>query len=386
MDNLKRKQDNQTRYSQIEHALTSVLSDDFVRNALFTNMKINAGISFFGIIANLFNIVVFVKQGFKDTVNISLTSLAVSDLASLIVLVWMWLCHDPTFMELVRHVFDPIDISYLTGGIPRAYFTLVGSWITSLVSTERCISVIRPLHVKFVFTQRRLVFINLCIFVAVSGPSFPLYYSSRLTRKINPASNSTYLGLTFIENRHNIDFFFSVFTVIMSVCTFVIVCACATIIILTLAKQNKWRAQMTDQSHKNPTPKANSERERNEEISLTTQRSKGRKDLEYDSKPIKKRETKTITGSSLGDNRATKTVTLIAIMFIICYLPGTLNKLVMTFVPDYSKAGRYSNMFKFFWSVSFITEAICSSANVFVYVSTNTKFKETSLNIFRCLR
>ncbi|CAG5120669.1 unnamed protein product, partial [Candidula unifasciata] len=52
-------------------------------------------LSLFGIGANVTNIIVFIKQGFKDSINISLLGLAVGDLGCALTMVWVSIGFSP---------------------------------------------------------------------------------------------------------------------------------------------------------------------------------------------------------------------------------------------------------------------------------------------------
>ncbi|GFS13197.1 chemosensory receptor B [Elysia marginata] len=75
------------------------------------------GISLIGSVANIVNMVVFLKQGFADSVNISLFALAVSDFGSLITLVWMAICFVPAFRFHPDIPFETTQVQYLSAGV-----------------------------------------------------------------------------------------------------------------------------------------------------------------------------------------------------------------------------------------------------------------------------
>ncbi|CAG5120667.1 unnamed protein product, partial [Candidula unifasciata] len=78
-------------------------------------------VSLFGIGANVTNIIVFIKQGFKDSINMSLLGLAVGDLGCALTMVWVSISFSP-LLETPDINFNPSDVMYLSGGWPHACF------------------------------------------------------------------------------------------------------------------------------------------------------------------------------------------------------------------------------------------------------------------------
>ncbi|BFZ03208.1 hypothetical protein BsWGS_06247 [Bradybaena similaris] len=88
---------------------------------LVTYVSLCGIISLFGIGANIANIVVFMKQGFKDSINISLLGLAVADLGCLLTMFYSSFGYNPAFGSLGLP-FDIQDVTYVSGGYPHVYF------------------------------------------------------------------------------------------------------------------------------------------------------------------------------------------------------------------------------------------------------------------------
>ncbi|CAG5120665.1 unnamed protein product, partial [Candidula unifasciata] len=55
--------------------------------------------SLFGTGANIINITIFIRQGFKDSINVSLLGLAVADLGCVLTMFWMSLGFCPLFQH-----------------------------------------------------------------------------------------------------------------------------------------------------------------------------------------------------------------------------------------------------------------------------------------------
>ena len=122
-----------------------------VRDIVVTiNMAILSQIiSVFGVVANIINIVVFIKQGFGEAMTVTLTGLAVADLGTVTCQVWLSICWNPWFhYERLSLPFRPLHIEYLSAGHPRLSSVRVSAWILALATFERCLCITIPFKVR----------------------------------------------------------------------------------------------------------------------------------------------------------------------------------------------------------------------------------------------
>ncbi|GFO50141.1 chemosensory receptor b [Plakobranchus ocellatus] len=105
------------------------------------------------IIANSLNIAVFVKLGFSEPSNISLTALAICDFISAVLLTWTILGFLLTYHN-VRLPFHSTNVSIRTGGIQWVFLSRTVAWITAFISFERCLCILVPLKVRRLITPR----------------------------------------------------------------------------------------------------------------------------------------------------------------------------------------------------------------------------------------
>ncbi|CAL1525879.1 unnamed protein product [Lymnaea stagnalis] len=82
---------------------------------IFYSVFFTCVIGVLGSAANIINIVVFVKQGFSDAMNISFLGLAIADLCSVVTLVWEGICYNPMFFNSDLP-FVTSDLLYYTAG------------------------------------------------------------------------------------------------------------------------------------------------------------------------------------------------------------------------------------------------------------------------------
>ncbi|XP_059147950.1 tachykinin-like peptides receptor 86C [Physella acuta] len=289
-------------------------------------------ISFLGSIANVMVIVVFFKQGFSDSINISLLGLAVADLGSLLTLVWMSICFNPLF-RYSGISFESIDIQYITAGWPHVCFARITSWITAFITLERCLCIATPHRVKQFLTPKRTLVIILLIYLFLFLSVAPVYYALRIGPHFDDSRNKTLDGLVYADDGtavENVSFAISVFAQLSS-CACVIICT--VVLIINLTRKSQWRNTSLETSSAKPT-------------------------------------------MSNRDKRVVLMVASISCIFIACFLPSAINLILMLhFSPNYSIVGPYQNSFQVSWSILNTLEATNSSVSVLVYYKMSSKFR-----------
>ncbi|XP_005109847.1 cysteinyl leukotriene receptor 2-like [Aplysia californica] len=290
-------------------------------------------ISFFGVIFNAINMIVFIKQGFKDTVNITLFSLAISDMGALVPLVWESICFNPLFAG-ADLPFDSQDIVYLTAGWPHSCFSRITGWITAFVTFERCLCIALPLKVKTIITPRRTIFILAAIYSVMIASVLPVFYSIRLEPKSFPRRNETMLGLVYVPKGTFIENISISINAFAQFASFFTVIVCTAILVQNLVQKSKWRK------------------------SVSTSSAGAQKSF------------------SNRDKKVMKMVLFIASIFIACFLPSAVNFIAMSISDEYSIVGKYQNMFLLTWAIFTSLAATNSTVNIFVYYRMSSKFKE----------
>ncbi|XP_059177784.1 uncharacterized protein LOC131957098 [Physella acuta] len=131
----------------------------------------------FGILTNNINIIVFYKQGLTSSINISFLSLAISDLCSLITLLWFNVCANPLFKNADDIPMVPSEFVHLTAGFPHACFARITCLITAYITAERCMCITLPLKIKQIITPRRAAYIICFIYILHMTTLVPEYLS-----------------------------------------------------------------------------------------------------------------------------------------------------------------------------------------------------------------
>lgn len=299
---------------------------------------VNGLICFFGIVANILNSLVFYKQGFRNTMNISFFGLALSDLCSLITSFWCGTCVNPLFVNSDVAIL-PREIQYLTGGAPHTCFVRITGWITVYITAERCLCILFPLKIKQLITSKGTMITIIAIYVLMIATFIPEYATSYFDWKFDAARNKTLLGLMFTRDKSRVAGLTVLLYGLSGFASFIAVIAFTIVLVIQLKRKSSWR--------------------------LTANLDKSRSEV------MSNRDRKTIN-----------MVAMIATILIVCYIPGVCVSMVTFLVAGFNIVGRYVNAFFVFWSFVFVFEGLNSSVNIFIYYRMSTKYRDTFRQIF----
>ena len=123
----------------------SFFSDGVLNTAIFIYRPACASINICGLVANIVNIMVYWRMGFGTTANINLFTLSVSDFIQncflMIIALFQGIYVDATRLRL-----SPDAVTYLLNQVFWSV-SAFGSWMTAIISLERCVSVALPMKV-----------------------------------------------------------------------------------------------------------------------------------------------------------------------------------------------------------------------------------------------
>lgn len=307
-------------------------------------------VTVFGTISNCINCVIFVKQGFSDTINISLLCLAISDICSLMSIMWSNLCFTPALRDSEIPM-ATYEVHLITGSWPHVIFTRTTGWITAFISLERCVCVILPLKVKTIFTRRRHVMAMVSFFVIPMSCASLAYVCAGLKWRFFPERNRTLIGLVYhmdaYRRRITHSVSYAINGVFMPVSCFVSVVILTTVLVTKLNDKASWR--YSNSSAKSQT----------------------------------KAQSKNIVNLNTKEMKVAKMVVLISMIFITSFIPAVVIFIAGFAEPQLSYDGLYKNLFLVTLSVSFTTEAINSSINICIYLKMSTKYRESFTRMFK---
>ncbi|BFZ15179.1 hypothetical protein BsWGS_18218 [Bradybaena similaris] len=293
-------------------------------------------VTILGLIVNGLNIVVFVKQGVKDSVNISLLGLSISDFGSLFFHFFANLCWTPSIMKMDLPFYPHHLMYYLVW--EHIMFTRVTTGTTAWITFERCLCIVAPLKIKSIVTPRRTVTFIVALYVIMMSSVTPMFYTTRIGWMFDSRRNKSLLGVYKIANTGDIEKATFWSNNILPTIFFVFITICTIILVKALKKNAKWRGK-TASSQKNE-------------------------------------------GVSSRDTKVVKMVTIISAVFISCYAPGTVVYIFLLVYPQMSYRGRQRNLLVAIFSILIHLEGINATANFFIYLTMSSKFKCTFRNMF----
>ncbi|KAH9495560.1 hypothetical protein Btru_013597, partial [Bulinus truncatus] len=131
-------------------------------------------ISIIGVVSNILNMIIFIRQGLKDSMTVELFGLAFTDFSVSVV----ELAITCTSAASVLCPWSPVDLwslAYVSfaWAVNAEYST--SCCITTVVSVERCISVVWPFKVRRIFSRARSVLVIVLLYglhVVLFVPAF----------------------------------------------------------------------------------------------------------------------------------------------------------------------------------------------------------------------
>ncbi|CAL1538691.1 unnamed protein product, partial [Lymnaea stagnalis] len=183
---------------------------------------------------------VLFPPGFKETINVSLMGLAISDLMSLVTSLWTAICWTPA-MYYAELPFVPQDVDYMTGSLPHLLFTRVTGWITAFVACERCLCVTVPLKVKAIITPRLVKRFVVLAFVAVTVAQSPSFYTSSLEWVLDEGRNRTVLARVVRAMSEETDAVTYSVNLVSPFASFALVLASTVVTAVQLKQKSQWR-------------------------------------------------------------------------------------------------------------------------------------------------
>ncbi|GFN98578.1 growth hormone secretagogue receptor type 1 [Plakobranchus ocellatus] len=217
-----------------------------------------------------------------------------------------------------------------------------GSWITAIISVERCLCIVYPMKIKSIFTVRRVLLLLMIILCLQLCGVFPTYATMQLGYAKSPDTNKTTLVLTWTEYSLHVESttLFATFTVPSLVC-FTIVVICTTFLVIKLNQTAKWRK--------------------------TTANTGSKQDGNISSKEL----------------RVARTVVFICTIYIFCFAPNIFTITVMAMLPNFHQTDPYlGNLTAVCFMIAYPLQSVSSAVNIFVYLRMSTKYRETFCRLF----
>lgn len=328
-----------TNATQIKGYKLLIPDADLFYFTMINTWGLGQGVTVLGLIVNVLNIATFLKQGVKDTVNVSLLGLTVSDFGSLVFHFLVNLCWTPPIMKLDLP-FYPNQVMYFFVWA-HILFTRVTTGTTAWIAFERCLCIVAPLKIKTIITPRRTVGFIAVLYAIMIASVAPTFYTARFTWVFDQARNKSVLGIVKIADRERIESVAFWINNLLPTLFFILIVICTTILVKALKRNAQWRQRTASATKTNQ--------------------------------------------MSNRDAKVVKLVSVISIVFIFCYAPGAVVFVMLLAYPEMNYAGRQKNVLIISLSFLMHLEGINATANFFIYLKQSSKFKVTFEGLF-CVR
>ncbi|GFO28775.1 chemosensory receptor a [Plakobranchus ocellatus] len=309
------------------------------------------------IIANSLVIAVFVKLGFSEPSNISLTALAICDFTLAVSLTWSNLCFLFTYHN-VRLPFHGAKVTGLTGGDLWSFLSSTVAWITAFISFERCLCILVPLKVRRLITPRGTSVAMLIIILLTFCPSFFIYIRYTFVWEFNSYLNVTILNTIPVNSEFAILFekiYLVICGVIQPLLAFLIALICTVLLVVQLRKISSWRLSVTSAKNQRVEPEEN---------------------------PA---ANSSVSGARISqkEERLVRKVVAIASIFIFSYIPTCIMLLCYVVLDEFNQFGVYRRLFIVSAYITSLGQPISGSANILIYYKMATKFRSVFRRLVR---
>ncbi|RUS85785.1 hypothetical protein EGW08_006414 [Elysia chlorotica] len=252
------------------------------------------GTGCFGIVGNILIVAVFAKMGFSNTIHISYSALAVSDLFCVLAS----MVYGITVMDVVRNSFNAqtsYRMSNIFGGLPHVCFARTTALITAWISLERCLCVKFPTKVRLMIT-RTVTKIVLGTIFALGCIPMVFVYAANSSSKGTSGERATLLVPVWVTANHAVA-----------------------------VSQNQHKLAK--------------------------------------------------------ENRVTKVVVILAVLFLLCSLPMSVNILADFIIPEYSIDGSLRYLHLINGMINVLVTELNSSVNVVVFAVSGHRFRSVLFEI-----
>ncbi|GFR98470.1 multitransmembrane protein [Elysia marginata] len=313
----------------------------------------------FGLVSNITNIIVFSKAGVKDNVSTLLFSLAISDIAFLILIsphacfwvIWTF-TSSPEMLRQPLADYErsdgvypwPFHYQFVFGLFYWPAFTAsdLSTFISLSLGVMRCACVAIPLKFKAVFTKSRTVKWVVFLVVLAVALRAPVLTIFRVTPRLDPATNTThpYVSTVNIASMSRINDIVNRGFVIWF--NYVVMVSCVCLLSYKLYQASKIRRSCTN-----------------------------------------KTSPQSAQSMSSTDVQVVKSVVLVCTIFILAQLPLLLVSLSRLLNMNFQAFGRLMGLFGLISNVALTCSLLNASVNIFVYYNFNSKYKAAFLSLFR---
>ncbi|XP_059177579.1 uncharacterized protein LOC131956951 [Physella acuta] len=341
-----------------------------------------------GVVTNLLTLAVFWRSGLNDGISVGFFALTVSNLMCMALYLT---ATEFVYADLTLRVRPYVSL-YWVGYILPFYaitFYIISTLITVFLAVQKCCCVALPLTFKDQFSRNRCIAIIACIYSGIFAlyvlytiSVFPFQpgfdYSTNSTRLI--FKKSDFYSTTVFPIIKGFAYIF------IPIISELIVLFCTILLTIKLEQSAKFRMSATN---KKEVRLASIEQVKTpiEEVNTNTHKPiTGVKRRNPHSSLGNGKEEKSKEIMSKREMRATQSVNMVAILFVVCNTPDVAVYLASLVVSDFSSSGRYVNTYWLCLELQDLMHVINMIVNLFVYLKYNSKFRRHCVSIFKLSR
>ncbi|KAH9507450.1 hypothetical protein Btru_058117 [Bulinus truncatus] len=339
---------------------------------------LNPILEILGILANITNLIVFGRIGYRDPMAVSFAILSAVDLlyviiSSLIDFGRAW----GTYVS--KDLFD-VTILGVVGYLTWYRYMLfdTSTCIESYIAVTRCCCVSMPIKFKNVFTARRSAWLCLAFLVLNVFAYLPLMSTIEMTGQWSAEKNKTILMAVFKETQ---DSFRAVNNLTnrtaFPVLALFTACVCASIMTWGLKRASEWRNISSHHANASVAPRSDdNNREKRatnkgRQFAATADRAKQGK------QPSQKKARETRKYLSGKEMHVVKCVSVVTCKLAMTQLVISMFALAQVAEPEFMILHRYSNVYTLTSNLMTMVINAHVIMNLVIYYNFNSKFRDT---------
>ncbi|XP_059139394.1 allatostatin-A receptor-like [Physella acuta] len=291
----------------------------------------------FGLGTNVVNIIVFTRQGFQETVNITLVALGVGNMGALFYAMGFFML-SPWFLH-AGLPFLQIDFLTVVVSYPHTYFIRVCGFINAFSSFSRCMCVVFPLRFKSIISKPVVWAFNTGVFVVCLLCIVHAFFLTYFDDVFVPSRNKTIIASRYRFSPEILKIWYLVSDLAVPISYYIIIVVSNIAIVLKLKVKAEWR---------------------------------------------KSTATKYLPENQISqkDKKVTRMLIMISMVFAICQTPIIMIYTASALERELTFRGKYSNVLILNSSFVILFDVIFGSVDIFIYYNMSTKFRNTFLELF----
>ncbi|KAH9512906.1 hypothetical protein Btru_036980 [Bulinus truncatus] len=323
-------------------------------------------IAYVGIVTNAIVIAVFAKQGFKDSVAVSMTVIAVWDFFKCLGGAAQRMAGPISLASVVASK-SWINISVVVFNYFISFSSYVASVLAAYVAVERCLCVSMPFRVKELITPKMALFFCLLISFVVFGCFMVMFFIYDIDWIYSDQYNATmavYLNNDFFYRSSGPLFrYYNLSGIIWPTTGLGIIAGSTAIITYHLRKSSEFRSRTT---------KSGSLR-RDKEVNVDNPKARDMHKVKPSDRQL-----------STRDRQVVKMLLVVIGLNVVTLSPRIVHYMVKYFIYEFYFLRAYHNMFLCITYILAFFDLSNAAFNLFIFYPMSTAFRTTFWELFCC--